>query len=77
MGEQDECNRLAEPLGERMLEVEPLRIGPWEELVEQPGVTGNWIVVQESVLPLSRELQIERRYRELGWVGTQGSQNCP
>ena len=60
---------LGSHLGRGWLEVEPLVIGPWGELLEWPGVTGSWIVVQEPVLLLGGKLQIEPRCREPGWVG--------
>ena len=52
-----------------MLKVEPLSMVPLEELLEQPGVIGSWIMVQESVLLLVGEVQIEPRSREPGWTG--------
>ena len=66
--------------GKRMLEVEPLKIGPCWELLEQPVVIWSWVVVQEPVLLLGGELQIETRCGEPagGTEGrTQGSHNCP
>ena len=52
-----------------MLEVEPLGIGPLGELLEQPGVIGSWIMVQEPVHLLGGELQIKSKCREPGWAG--------
>ena len=51
-----------------MLDIEPLRIGPWGELLEQLAVIWSWIVVQEPVLLLGGELQIEPKCREPGWA---------